>query len=155
MLFQGLIENVGVDVRETILQDWSWLIGVDKEVVAMSVFGDAFLTDVNGLIFWLDTGNGCLEKVSNNFGELLDYLDTDKGKNDLLLDWLQAELASHGLQLRNDEIFSYKKLPIIGGKYEVDNFVRLSICEHFSVTASLHFQLKDLPDDTIVRLNAL
>jgi hypothetical protein len=59
-----------------------------------------------------------------------------------------SELASHGLELRNNEIFSYKKLPIIGGKYEVDNFIRLNVYEHFSVTASLHFQLKDLPDGT-------
>jgi hypothetical protein len=155
MLFPGLIENVGIDVRRIILQDWSWLIGVDKDVAAISIFGDAFLTDVNRSIFWLDTGSGCMEKVTNNFGEFLDYLNTDKGKNDLLLDWLQAELATRGFELQNDEIFSYKKLPIVGGKYEVDNIIRLNVCEHFSVTASLHFQMKDLPDGTIVRLKAL
>jgi hypothetical protein len=42
--------------------------------------------------------------------------------------------------------------PALGGQYTIENTAILSITEHYSVYASIHQQIKDLPDGTQVVL---
>lgn len=54
--------------------------------------------------------------------------------------------------LAQNQLLSYKKLPIIGGEYIVENFYQLSIEEHFSTTGEIHRQLSNLQDGTEVKV---
>jgi len=59
---------------------------------------------------------------------------------------LTTQLRLSGKRLKDGQLFSYKKLPIIGGDYSVDNFEPSDMEVHFSFAGQIHNQIKDLPD---------
>ena len=48
------------------------------------------------------------------------------------------------------KLYGFKQLPVLGGKYEPDNFELTDIAVHFSMSGQINFKLKDLPDGTKV-----
>jgi hypothetical protein len=60
------------------------------------------------------------------------------------------QLNATGLQLNEGRCHSFLTPPILGGEYSVKNTVTLPITEHYGVYASIHDQIKDLPDGTRV-----
>jgi hypothetical protein len=57
--------------------------------------------------------------------------------------------------LGKNEVYSFKKLPIIGGEYSVDNIEPTDISVHFTLTGMIHEQIKDLPDGTEVQIKPI
>lgn len=140
------------DISERLTENWTWLIGKDKKVLLVSAIGDMFLTDSNKKVYWLDVGVGELKLVA---GGLQDF--EEKLKNiDQVNEWFMIDLITvlrlSGIKLKDGQLYSYKKLPIIGGDYASDNFVPLDIEEHFGYTGDIHKQIKNLPDGTTVEL---
>ena len=152
MLLEGLITQVDRSTQESVMNEWLWLVGVDKQLVAITHIGDAFLSDSTGSIYWLDTGNGSVTKVSDSFFDFTESLGDSEIKDEWLLSSLVANLKESGLHRQTNQVYSYRQLPILGGEYEVSNFFCLDIVEHFSVTSRIHYQIRDLPEGAIVSL---
>jgi len=130
-------------------EDWTWLIGTDKTPILVSVIGDMFLQDDHNKIYWLDVGRGILELVSEGIKDFEEKLKDIEQVNEWLMIDLTTELLSDK-KLMEGQLYSYKKLPIIGGDYSVDNFEPMDIEVHFSFAGQIHKQIKDLPDGTNV-----
>lgn len=143
-----LIINFQSEISDRLTEDWTWLLGTNKKVILVTAIGDMFLTSDNGNIFWLDVGQGKLEMVANDKREFEERLTDIEQINEWFMIDLTTQLRLSDKKLKDGQIYSYKKLPIIGGKYSVDNFEPTDIEVHFSISGQIHNQIKDLPDGT-------
>ena len=129
---------------KNLLESWEWLIGNDKKIILISTIGDAFLEDSNGICYWLNVGEGIFEKVAENITEF----ETKLTNNEIVEDWflveLVEELKKSGIKLTENNIYSYKTFPILGGEYLPENFEITDIEVHFEISGQIYKQVKDL-----------
>jgi len=133
-------------------ESWHWLIGSDKKPILMSSIGDLFLTDNKGFCYWLNVGEGIFTKVTNTVDEFKLKLKDNKQIDEWFLIGLVEDLKKKGLHLTQNHLYGYKILPILGGKYEPENFELTDIEVHFELSGQIHKQIKDLPDGTKVNV---
>lgn len=135
--------------REKLIEDWQWLVGESLPILITSV-GDAFLQNKAGEIYWLITGSAEFEKVAESYEEFQSKLND----NELIHEWflvpVVAQLKEQGIQLEQGKLYGFKQLPVLGGKYEPENFELTDIEVHFTVLGQMNFKIKDLPDGTSV-----
>jgi hypothetical protein len=135
--------------------NWTWLIGTDKKALLVSTIGDMFLTDNNKKVYWLDIGSGEFKLVADSIVDFEEKLKDIEQVNEWFMIDLATELRHSEKKLKDGQVYSYYKLPIIGGDYAVDNFAPLSIEEHFGYLGDIHRQIKDLPDGTRVDIKVV
>lgn len=135
--------------RTKLVEDWQWLVGSSLPILITSV-GDAFLQNENGEIYWLITGSAELEKVADSYEEFQAKLND----NNLIHEWflipVVSQLKERGAQLEQGKLYGFKQLPVLGGKYEAENFELTDIEVHFAMSGQMNFKMKDLPDGTKV-----
>jgi hypothetical protein len=143
------ITNIDI---EDILSCWMWKVTDMKAVAVMSVLGDLFLVGKDDAVYWLQTDNGDLTKVAEDLAQFEQYLN-DEEKIDLwFLPLLVEKLITSGKILNENEVYSYKKLPVIGGEYSVENIDPADISVHLAFSGQICEQIKDLPDGTKVNI---
>lgn len=147
-----LTVQVDADVAARYTEDWLWLIGTDKTVILVTTLGDLFLESKDQGVYWLEVGGGKFEKVATDIDEFERKLTDINNVNEWFMIDLTTELRLSGSKLNKDEVYSYKKLPIIGGDYTVDNFEPTNVEVHFSFAEQVHRKVKDLPDGTKVNI---
>jgi hypothetical protein len=133
---------------DRLIADWIWLIGNEKTPILVSAIGDLFLRDDKNNIFWLNAGEGKLNLVSKGNEEFEGKLkDIDQVNEWFMIDLIE-ELKNSGQELAERQVYSYKKLPVLGGDYSPDNFEATDIEVHFCFAGQIHQQVKDLPPGT-------
>ena len=135
-----------------VLSDWLWLTGGDKSIIALMKSGDMLLTGNNSELYFLDVGNGDLSLMEGTYEDLLGLGFQSEIVDEILLSSLVDELFASGLKLKQNQVFSYTTLPILGGRYDSENMYPLDLYEHYSLSGEIHFKLKDLPDGTDVKI---
>jgi hypothetical protein len=135
-----------------LLKSWDWLIGTDKTPILMSSIGDLFLVDNNGIYFWLNSGEGIIEKVAENKPEFEEKLTNKELVDQWFLTELVSEIKQMGLELTKNKLYGFKTLPVFGGDYIAENFELIDIVVHFELSGLIHKQIKDLPDGTKVKI---
>lgn len=133
---------------DRLTEDWRWLLGTDKKVLLISAIGDLFLTDIGKKVYWLDVGGGELKLVADTIEDFEEKLKNIEQVNEWFMIDLTTDLRLSDKKLKDGQLYSYKKLPILGGDYTVDNFEPTDIEVHFSFAGQIHRQIKDLPDGT-------
>jgi hypothetical protein len=139
------------EISDRLTEDWAWLIGTNKKAILVSAIGDMFLTNDNGNIFWLDVGQGKMEMVAADKNEFEKRLTDIEQVNKWFMIDLTTQLRLSDKKLKEGQLFSYKKLPIIGGDYSIDNFEPTDMEVHFSFAGQIHNQIKDLPNGTKIK----
>ncbi|HEX4797252.1 MAG TPA: T6SS immunity protein Tdi1 domain-containing protein, partial [Humisphaera sp.] len=147
-----IIDHRDID-WESVLRAWSWLLPTTVTVWIMNRFGDLFVVLDDGTIHMLDVGGGTLKKVADSRDDFANKLDEDDNANQLLMIPLIDQLVTSGLTLREGQCYSYKQPPVLGGAYTVENTCVLPIQKHYGAYASIHSQIKDLPDGMQVVIN--
>jgi hypothetical protein len=137
---------------DKLTEDWTWLIGTDKTPILVSAIGDMFLQGDNGQIYWLDIGQGKFEMVADDTDEFERKLTDLKQVNEWFMIDLTTKLRLANKKLNEGQLYSYKKLPVIGGDYSVDNFEPTDMEVHFCFAGQIHKQIKNLPDGTKVNI---
>ena len=151
LTWDDLIINFKHIQLDALTEDWKWLVGEEAYPVLISSIGDMFLSN-GDVIYWLNVGEGTCTKVANHFDDLLIMMKDDELANEWFMFDLVKEIKESGLSLTHGNLFGYKQLPIIGGKYEPQNFELTDIEVHFSLAGQIHRQIKDLPDGTKVNI---
>ncbi len=154
MVTDYLIDHQKID-WPTILAEWAWLLPEELTVWLMNRYGDLFLVLNDNTIHMLDVGNGTVEKLAKNRDDFCDKIDGEDRANDWLMIPLIDRLVEAGKTLEPGRCYSFVIPPILGGEYSIENTATLSIAEHYGVYASIHQQIKDLPDGTQVRLKVI
>jgi hypothetical protein len=133
---------------DRLVQDWTWLIGTDKTPIMVSSVGDLFLRDSNNSVYWLNTGDGTLTEVADGIEKFKEKLQDQDVVSDWFMVDLIAALKAEGKKLETGQVYSYKKLIVLGGDYSPENFEPTDIEVHFSFAGQIHRQVKDLPHGT-------
>jgi len=152
VIWKDLIVKFNHIDQTQLTKDWLWLIGKNMKPMVISSIGDMFLADKNGEIFWLNVGEGKFQFVAKNYEDLKEKMNDDKTANNWLMFDLVSEIKESGLKLTEGELYSYIKLPIIGGLYSAENFRICDIATHFSFAGQIHRQIKNHPDGTSVKI---
>ena len=129
-------------------ESWDWLIGKDKTPILMSSIGDLFLSDQEENCFWLNVGAATIEKVANSIIEFENKLKNIEQVDEWFLIELVQEIKEKGLELNQKNLYSFKILPTLGGKYEPGNFELADIEVHFELNGQIQKQIKNLPEGT-------
>ena len=133
---------------DDLLSDWRWLVGESMQLLVVSSLGDMFLADIDGHVFWLDSGAGQLQQVAETSAEFKRLMQQREKADQWFIPQLVGELMAGGVRLAPGQCYSYKKPPILGGEIEPGNFEPCDLSVHFSVLGQLHRQIKDLPPGT-------
>jgi len=106
----------------------------------------------SGSVHLLHVCDGSIEKVAESRENFRRLVDEDNNGNDWFMIPFIDKLVGAGKLLKKGRCYSFVLPPVLGGEYTVENTCDLNVEEHFSVYASIHHQIKDLPDGTRVRL---
>ena len=96
---------------------WEWLIGGDKQPLVMTKFGDWFLTDPQGQVYWLDLLEGACTQVAA-FEQLM--VQEEQLDHWFMLPWCYA-LHDDGQVPGEDQCFGFKIPPRLGAPVELAN----------------------------------
>lgn len=137
--------------RNHLLDDWRWLIGPSKQPILLSAIGDAFVQDeTDATIHQLDTAAGSCSGVAADEGEFRALLSNSQWVTDHLAVNVIADFLANGMGLDPGQIYSWRRPPVLGGEYALDNADSTDIAVHFSVTGQIHEQVRSLPPGTPV-----
>ncbi len=149
---QGLTKDISsIDVEE-ILSCWQWRIGEMQTIIAISCLGDLFLLGKDKAVYWLQTDSGDLTKIADNIEQYQEFLTDQVNTDNWFLPLLIIKLLNAGKTLKANEVYSYKKLPVIGGKYTIDNIEPSDMSIHFAFSGQICEQIKDLPEGSKVTI---
>ena len=146
--YKQFIKDISkIDLKD-ICSDWQWLLNNEYSPIMVTLSGDIFLCDTDNAIHWLDTGTGQLKKVAQNSNQFLSALEDIENIDNWLLASTVLDLIKSGLILEENQVYSYKQMPIINGDYSLTNFDATDMSVHFSMTGQICKQLQDVPDGT-------
>lgn len=152
MKFQDLIKDKNNLNIPEICEPWLWLISEQKEVLLITIFGDLFLIGSENEINWLDTSCGKLTKVADGIDDFKVKLKDDDNYNNWFLAWLHEDIENSGIELKENEVFSFKIMLVLGGKYIFDNIEPTDIIVHFQITGQICEQIQNHPDGTNIEI---
>ena len=147
----SLLINEPLSVSDP-LAEWRWKLGGAAKIVALSQSGDAFVAQLDGKIWWLDTGAGELTEVAPSVEAFQEFLDEPAKAARLLLAPVVEEFVRLHGPMPAGKCLGFTQLPVLGGSYSVENRWLAPAEEHFGVTGEAHRQIRDLPDGTRVNL---
>ncbi len=138
--------------RETLLEDWQWLIGPARLPILLTACGDAFVQDVSeGTVHFLDVGAGTIQQVAES-GKEFQSLLSDR---DFVMGFFRVQLVSElrvsGRVLKAGQIYSFKTPPFLGGEYAASNVEPTDIEVHFSLLGQIREQVTGLPEGTKIK----
>ncbi len=138
--------------RETLLEDWEWLIGEKKLPILLAASGDAFLQDTeDGTVHFLDVAANQVGLVAESANEFESLLSDRDFVGEYLSVQMVGDLRLKGLVLETGQIYSFIKPPTLGGPYALDNIEITDIEVHFSLNGQIGRQIKNLPPGTPIK----
>jgi len=150
------LKDLTKDIRkidtDDVLSCWRWLLPDTKKIVTISCLGDLFVARKDNSIYWLQADCGDLTKVADNLEEYQKLLTDEDKLDNWFLPLLIEKLLDAGKILKENEVYSYLKIPVLGGEYSVDNIVPTDISVHFAFFGQVCEQIKDLPDGTEIKI---
>jgi hypothetical protein len=147
-----LIKNIAKVDESDILSCWLWKLQHDMKIVMISNLGDLFLESKDGSIYWLLSDGEELKRIANDRNKFEKLLNKEENIDNWFLPSLVEKLLLAGIELKENEVYSTKKMAVLGGTYDVDNFLATDISVHFAFTGQICEQIKDLPDGANVNI---
>ncbi|SKA09304.1 T6SS immunity protein Tdi1 domain-containing protein [Sediminibacterium ginsengisoli] len=133
---------------DDILSCWQWLIKDMKAIAAVSVIGDVFFIGNDKGVYWMQTDTGTLSKIAANPEQFEALLADEKTVDNWFLPGLVEQLLNAGKTLKENQVYSYKLSPAIGGDYSVENLEPTDMSVHFAFAGQICEQVQNLPDGT-------
>ncbi|MCL1871134.1 MAG: hypothetical protein FWF90_12065 [Promicromonosporaceae bacterium] len=122
------------------LSAWSWLGLHDKTPAFTTTFGDVFLESAEG--WWLlDTIEGTLTLRWRTLDELYAELDSDQGRDEILLEDILEEVLDACVWLRDDEVYAFVPHPAAGGRLAAQSCSPLRFELALSLAGQVHAEL--------------
>lgn len=134
-----------------LLASWSWLIDRSVVPVALSRFGDWFLSDSDQHVFRLDILEGAFEPICDSVDQFHRLRSGDLELDDWFQEGMVSSLYRVGMVPGRGEGFGYKLPPVLGGSCERENVVVVKMAPWQIFMAQVHEQVRDLPPGTRIR----
>ena len=141
----------GLDV-ERLLADWRWLCPERMTLVARNAFGDLFLRNTFGSVFWLDCAIGKFTKVASSELQFQQLTDTYEKRQEWFAEKEQRSAADQGFLPKIDQCIGFSTPLIFTESSTANTMYIVDIYEHVSFLGDLNRQLADCPDGAKIRL---
>ena len=116
--------------------------------------GDIFMR-METAVFWLESGTGFLKKVADSEEEFHRLMQSEAGELWLMAPVVQA-LHDAGKVAQGDQCYWFLIPPVFkDGLYTVENMFVAPAREVVTLSASMHEQLRDLPDGATVQIKVV
>ncbi len=134
-----VIRDAGLE-WERYLANWAWLLKEPYRPLAMTVFGDWFLQNAAGRIFFLDLVSGELQPAAESAAEMQRALADPEQTEGWFMPGLVDLLTDRGLTRGAGQCYAYTLHPLLGGAIEANNVTLMPIGAWQAVCAQLHQQ---------------
>lgn len=140
---------------ERLLSKWRWLCPFRVALVARTAFGDLFLRDDAGAIFWLNTDVGNLTKIARSEAAFREMAETPEKR----LEWFDEPrvqaFANLGLTPDASQCIAFS-VPLMFAETGHPNTPYIvDLYENVSFLGDLNRQISGLPDGAKVRLKVV
>lgn len=142
-----LIDQNGKNWKE-LLSDWLPVFPPRFTVWLVNKVGDIIAVFEDGSVHFLDLGAGSLTRIADNQNDFAARLKQGDNASIWLATSLVDSCVAAGMALGEDECYSYRIPPFLGGEYAVENLEPTDLSVHYSVLGQIWQQIKDLPDGT-------
>jgi hypothetical protein len=142
-----LIDQQGKDWPD-LLSDWLPALPQRFTVWLVNRFGDIFFVPDDGSVHMLDIGSGQVERVADNREDFAERIDQEDNAENWLMISLVDQCVAAGMRLDQTECYGFKRPPILGGTYDVENIEPTDLSVHFSLLGEIYWQVKGLPEGT-------
>ncbi len=146
--WQELTVDLTGQSSDELLSEWRWFLPEGMVLRMVSTLGDAFLSDSEGKIYWLDVGGAELTNIAENKEQFDALRQQPEYADKWFVPLLVGDLLSSGKMLATNQCFSYKIPLTLGGLFEPENFEPCHISVHFSTLGQIQQQVKHLPIGT-------
>jgi hypothetical protein len=137
---------------ERLLAEWRWLCSSRLSLIARNVFGELFLEDETGSIFWLNTTTGRLNRVSNSHSEFLEMAETTEKRKEWFVEQEALTYSQRGLVPSSTQCIGFGVPAVFAEGGTPDTAFIADIYEHDSFLGYLHRQIARLPDGSKIDL---
>ena len=137
---------------ERLLREWRWLCPSPVALVARSAFGDLFLRNDAGIVFWLDVAVGKLTEVAQSETEFRQMSRKIENRNKLFAESDYLTAVARGLNPTSSQCIGFS-VPIVFAESNSSDTVYIAdLYEYVSFLGDLNRQISNLPDGAKVRL---
>lgn len=143
------VDNLDLD---RLLANWRWLCPTAMSLVARNVFGELFLADENGKVFWLNVTVGTLTQIAGSLAEFHDLAATSGKRKEWFVEFEAKAYAQRALQPSASQCIGFGVPAMFAGGGTPDTAYLADLYEHVSFLGDLHRQLCNAPDGTKVQL---
>ena len=130
----------------TVYPNFQWLVPAESRPVLMTRFADLFLELPNDTVSFLSLEDGTLTPYTKTIAELEPTLIGDDNINELLYVPLIDSLNRNKQFLNANECYHFKYPTVLGGEYNLENVVRITVDERIAFCGDIQKQICDLPD---------
>lgn len=139
------ISAKGVDM-DNLLSDWTWAMPEPLRPVLLTALGDAFAQGESGAIYFVDMIEGKVRVVADDGESFQSLLRNNQFVTDHMFPSRVVEFRDAGMSLSAGQVYSHRKLLVLGGDDDIENFEVTDVSVHISIHGQVHQQVKDLPE---------
>lgn len=143
------VDNLEV---ERLLSEWRWLCPAQMLLVARNVFGELFLQDETGAVFWLNTTTGQFTKVSESKAQFLEMAGAKEKRQEWFAEPEMQAYAQRALVPTSFQCIGFAVPAVFAEGGTPDTAYIADIYEYVSFLGDLHRQILDLPDGSKITL---
>jgi hypothetical protein len=143
------VDNLDID---RLLEVWRWLCPEQMTLVARNAFGDLFLRDQLGKLFWLDVELGKLTKVADSEARFRELAETRDKREEWFAETDERFAATRGLKPNANECIGNTELLSLRGNRSSDTQFISNLYEHASFRGHIIHAFSRLPDEQKIRL---
>ncbi len=144
-----LVHHFSQETYQRALEDWAWLEpGPQLTPRFTNAFGDVFLEDDRGALWFLDLLAGTVTSPWSDSSALQTYLETLDAGDRFFMAGLAQHANSRGLVPGSSEVLSFTIPPVLGGPISLDNLEVADFEVTVSIAGQIHGQVRDLPPGT-------
>ena len=137
---------------ERLLSEWRWLYPGRVALVARNAFGDLFLRDLEGAVFWLNAAVGKLTKVSDSEKQFRELAKTADKREEWFAEADAQAAARRGLRPNHSQCIAFAVPLVFAERPSPDTVYVADLYESVSFLGDLNRQISSLPDGAKIEL---
>jgi hypothetical protein len=123
---------------ERLLGNWRWLCPNKMRLVARGAFGDLFLCDEEGQVFWLDVGGGVITKLTDSQSRFQACLKVDELREHWFGERDEWGAATRGFVPDPDQCIAFTHPLVFKGSGTGNTIYLVDLYEGVSFLGDLH-----------------
>jgi hypothetical protein len=152
MLDRLAVEQLDI---EKLLATWRWLCPEKLVPVARNAFGDLFLQDDSGKVFWLDVAVGVFDKIADSNTQFIEQADRPENRENWFAESDERAASVRGLQPGPMQCIGFSTPIIFEESGSPDSLYIADLRDYLGFLGDLHRQIAGLPDGAKVQLKVV